>query len=102
MEAHPLQSRVGPITWLILQAASIVASILLAFAIDAWWDQRVENKQKNTMLVEIKVELVEAVEWLKMERAYRSAARDSAKVLLSAIAAGRYDDTEKTLDHRVA
>jgi hypothetical protein len=102
MEAHPLQSRVGPITWLLLQAASVVASILLAFAIDAWWDGRVENKEKNTILAEIKLELMDEREWASGERAYRIAARDSAKALLSAVAAGRYEDTKKTLDHRMA
>lgn len=102
MESHPVQSRVGPITWLVLQAASVVASILLAFAIDAWWDRRVERHEKNTILAEIKVELLREREWLTQERAYRVAARDSAKALITAVAARRYEDTEKTLDHRVA
>ena len=102
MESHPVQSRVGPFAWLFLQAASVVASILLAFAIDAWWDQRVENNEKNTMLRQIKAELVETREWLERERAYRIAARESAKALLTAISAGRYEDTEKTLDHRLS
>ena len=38
MTTHSLFPRIGPFTWLVLQAASVVASILLAFAIDAWWD----------------------------------------------------------------
>ena len=102
MESHPVQSRVGPITWLVLQAASVVASILLAFAIDAWWDGRVERNEKNTILAEIKVELLREREWVTEERAYIVAARDSAKALMTAVAARRYEDTEKTLDHRVA
>jgi hypothetical protein len=102
VKSHPLQSRVGPVAWLFLQAASVVASILLAFAIDAWWDRQVENKHKNTILAEIRLELLRERQWATEERAYRVAARDSAKVLVSAVAAGRYEDTKKTLDHRVA
>lgn len=38
--------------WLILAAegAAIVVSILLAFAIDAWWDERAERKQEAALL----------------------------------------------------
>lgn len=102
MELHPLQSRVGRVTWLFLQAASVVASILLAFAIDAWWAQQVEKKEKNAMLAEIRLEVLELRKWITGERAYRVAARDSARALVSAVAAGRYEDTNKTLDRRVA
>jgi hypothetical protein len=32
-------ARIGPVAWLILQGVATVASILLAFGIDAWWDK---------------------------------------------------------------
>jgi len=32
---------------LVLEATAIVASILLAFAIDAWWDERQDRKEAN-------------------------------------------------------
>jgi hypothetical protein len=102
MESHPMRSRVGQFTWLLLQSASVVASILLAFAIDAWWGQRIENDRKNTMLRAIKEDLLDSRQWLETERAYRIAARASDHALLTAIAAGRYADTEKALDHRLA
>jgi hypothetical protein len=102
MESHRPFPRVGPFVWLFLQAASVVASILLAFAIDAWWGNRRENEQKNTMLRAIREELTSYSDRLDGERVYREASRSSARVLLGAIASGHYDDAEKTLDHRLA
>ena len=101
MTSHPLFPRIGPFTWLVLQAASVVTSILLAFAIDAWWGQRAQAAEKNVLLGSIKEDLLGMRAWVIEERVYREAARDSAKVLLAAVAAGRYEDSKKTLDHRI-
>ena len=102
MSTHPLSSRVGPVTWLLLQALSVVASILLAFAIDAWWDARTEGAEKNELLTAFRKELVQQREALKEELVYQRASRDNTKLLLAACAAGRYEDTDKKLDHRLA
>lgn len=102
MSSHPLSSRVGPFTWLLLQAVSVVASILLAFAIDAWWEQRTEAAEKNAVLTALRKEFVEQREALDEDLVYQRASRDNSKLLLAAVAAGRYEDTEKTLDHRLA
>ena len=101
MTTHPLFPRIGPFTWLVLQATSVVASILLAFAIDAWWAQRTETAEKNASLVAVKEGLLETRVWVSEDRIYRKATRDSAKAVLQAIAAGHYEDNEKTLDHRL-
>jgi hypothetical protein len=63
MTTHPLFPRIGPFTWLVLQAASVVASILLAFAIDAWWAQRTQSAEKNVSLVAVKEDLLEMRAW---------------------------------------
>src|SRR5690242_12316467 len=102
MTTHPLFPRIGPFTWLLLQAASVVASILLAFAVDAWWEKRTEAAEKNAMLAAFRQELLEERAALDEELVYQRASRDSAKQLLAAIATGRYDDAAKTLDHRLA
>jgi len=102
MTTHPLSSRVGPVTWLLLQALSVVASILLAFAIDAWWDARTEGAEKNELLTAFRKELVQQREALKEELVYQRASRDNTKLLLAACAAGSYEDTDKKLDHRLA
>jgi UDP-N-acetylmuramyl pentapeptide phosphotransferase/UDP-N-acetylglucosamine-1-phosphate transferase len=38
------------IWWIILQGIGIVASILLAFGIQAWWDERQELEEANKLL----------------------------------------------------
>lgn len=39
--------------WLALQAAAIIASILLAFAIEAWWDSRQESELQQAVLASL-------------------------------------------------
>jgi len=85
VESHPTRSWVGQLTWLLLQAASVVASILLAFAIDAWWGNRLENDAKNTMLRAIREDMLDNQRWVKEERVYRAAARESNQALLRAM-----------------
>ena len=41
-----------------VEAAAIVASILLAFAIDAWWDERVERIEEREILESLQVEFL--------------------------------------------
>jgi hypothetical protein len=94
--------RIGPVTWLVLQAVATVASILLAFGIDAWWDQRNAAAEKNVVLESVKAEMLSDLNWVKDECAYRKASIDSVEILLEAVAAGRYEDTERTLDRRLA
>jgi len=102
MKSHPVATRVGSFAWLVLQAASVVAGILLAFAIDAWWSNRIENREKNAALVAIRQELIDAREDVQKQRVYRRAMRQTEKALMEAIAKGRYEDKEKTLDHRIS
>jgi len=94
--------RIGPMTWLVLQGVATVVSILLAFGIDAWWDQRNAAAEKNLMLESVKDEMLSDLTWVKHECAYRKASVDSVEILLKAVAAGRYEDTERTLDRRLA
>jgi hypothetical protein len=94
--------RIGPVTWLLLQGAATVASILLAFAIDAWWEQRNSAAEKNVMLESVKAEMLSDLTLVKSQCAYRKASLDSVEILLKAVAAGRYEDTERTLDQRLA
>ena len=44
-----------------VEAAAIVASILLAFAIDAWWDDFQQRRQTQTLLTELEVAFSENV-----------------------------------------
>jgi len=94
--------RIGPVSWLVLQGVATVVSILLAFGIDAWWAQRNAVAEKNVMLESVKVEMLSDLTWVKSQCAYRKASLDSVEILLKSVAAGRYEDTERTLDQRLA
>jgi hypothetical protein len=54
------------------------------------------------MLQSVKAEMLADLTWVKSQCAYRKASLDSVEVLLKAVAAGRYEDTERTLDQRLA
>lgn len=92
----------GPMTWLFLQGAATVISILLAFGIDAWWDKRKATAEKNIMLASVKEEFLSDLNWIEGECAYRQASLNNVTALLNATAAGRYQDSEITLDERLA
>jgi hypothetical protein len=53
---------------LALEATAIVASILLAFAIDAWWDDRNEAQLERRMLSALLVEFEQNAELLREAR----------------------------------
>ena len=54
------------------------------------------------MLESVKAEMLSDLTWVKYQCAYRKASLDSVEILLKAVAAGRYEDTERTLDQRLA
>jgi len=39
-----------------VEAAAIVVSILLAFAIDTWWDERLKRIEENEQLIRLRAE----------------------------------------------
>ena len=43
------------------EGAAIVVSILLAFAIDAWWEERQERTEEQQILLDLADEFVMAV-----------------------------------------
>lgn len=61
MEPPPAEPVPQRIPWrrVLTEGGVIVASILLAFAIDAWWGQRVAAKQTRQALLAMQAELVE-------------------------------------------
>jgi len=50
------------------EALAIVASILLAFAIDAWWDDRAEARQEQRLLTALLAEFETNIETLQQAR----------------------------------
>jgi len=48
-----------PWTRLLIEGVAIVASILLAFAIDAWWDERKDQVEEREILIGLETEFVD-------------------------------------------
>jgi hypothetical protein len=72
------------IAWnrLFIEAAAIVGSILLAFAIDAWWEGRNEVEQERRLLAALLVEFEQNGELLRQARAqYEHSYMDSLRIL---------------------
>jgi len=60
-----------------VEAAAIVGSILLAFAIDAWWDDRQDRAEEQRILVGLKSEFEQNLGLIETEFSYRNAVVDS-------------------------
>jgi hypothetical protein len=72
------------IAWkrLTVEAAAIVGSILLAFAIDAWWDERNEAKLERRLLTALLVEFEQNSELLRRARTqYEQHYMESLRIL---------------------
>ena len=75
-----------------VEAVAIVASILLAFAIDAWWAERAEKRDEQASLSLIYRDILEAQEQLRDYISYAESASDSAINAFAALARpGPYD-----------
>jgi len=90
------------ISWkrLSVEAAAIVGSILLAFAIDAWWNQRAESAKERDVLETL---LVDMQDFQSNRRKGRDemidAIIESARVLLDIARAPDRSVTDRELDH---
>ncbi|MDX1514954.1 MAG: hypothetical protein R3174_14555 [Gammaproteobacteria bacterium] len=68
---------------LIIESAAIVASILLAFAIDAWWDNRNNRADERVVLQSLLDDLRNKLDYAERDRIRRQAIFDSAVSLLA-------------------
>ena len=69
----------------LVEAVTIVFSILLAFAIDAWWDTRIESRRSQAQLETISAELRIIEESVTRIRIDFDSLRDAVARLLSSI-----------------
>ena len=72
---------------LTVEAAAIVGSILLAFAIDAWWDERLERAEENEQLIRLRAEFNTNIERID-ERLSFSRMVESSSEFFTLIEAG--------------
>jgi len=83
---------------LTIEATAIVGSILLAFAIDAWWEARQDRHEEQQILQGLFAEFEENRTILQRHRARHLQEIQSLERLLNAIAHGRDDNTDATID----
>ncbi len=72
---------------LLLEGVVIVASILLAFAIDAWWDGFRESRETRTLLESIRSDVVATQAVIAENRSDSELVAERARALLGAMAA---------------
>ena len=79
-----------PIPWLRLGAESvaIVGSILLAFAIDAWWDARVERTEEQAHLMALQDQFERTLVLHEQQVSELADAEDATRELLGLDAIG--------------
>ncbi len=80
------------------EGTAIVVSILLAFWIDAWWDERREHIAETAILEAVVLELRELNERFEENDRHVSAIRQSARKLLEATAHPNPDLSDKDID----
>jgi len=67
-----------------VEAAAIVASILLAFAIDAWWDHRSDRREEAELLISLEAEFSANLQVLLQDIEYVENYTEAARRLLAA------------------
>lgn len=77
-------TRIGTGKRLFAEASVVIVSILLAFAIDAGWDQRQEHKHEREVLRGLQGELIEARETIRASRDSTAQAYERLKYLVTA------------------
>jgi hypothetical protein len=81
-----------------VEAAAIVASILLAFAIDAWWDENVEDKREREILLALLDDLETSKSTIMQWRNFHVAVQASNTKLLNFSLADNPVLTEDEID----
>ena len=84
-----------------IEAAAIVASILLAFAIDAWWDERQERLEEqevlSALIAEFQLNRAEAVEVIETHELGRQRVAALAQLTVAEVGVLRSVEAEEIL-----
>lgn len=91
-------NRISPSKRLTLEAAAIVGSILLAFAIDAWWEERQDRHEEQQLLQGLHAEFEENRTVLQRHLTRHLEEIQSLERVLNAIARGHDDDAGSTIN----
>lgn len=71
-------------THIVGEGSVIVVSILLAFAIDAWWETHHDRQEQQRILVGLKEELESNLDRVEMELSYRHSVIESIRTIFDA------------------
>jgi len=82
-----------------VEAAVIVASILLAFAIDAWWDERQERTEETEILLGLKSEFSRYRDDLEKSIEYHAVSRLLTEELMAATRRGVWGSESLSIDN---
>jgi hypothetical protein len=81
-----------------VEAVAIAGSILLAFAIDAWWEDRQRATEEKVILASLYVEAQELVSLVDEFIIYTDALRDATRRMYNASADSSADTTDDEID----
>jgi hypothetical protein len=93
-----VESRVIPWKRIAIEAVAIVVSILLAFAIDAWWSDRQRSNEEKSILASLYPEAQELVRLVNYIRTYTDGLRDATRRTYDASAASNTEITDAEID----
>ena len=83
------------------ESVAIVVSILLAFAIDAWWEERRERRFEQEALVSLKSEYEDHRESIEWQLDFHLATMRATTGLMAACQSGSFQSTEFTIDDAI-
>lgn len=84
-----------------IEIVTIVASILLAFSIDAWWDERQERTEETEILIGLRSEFSQYRDDLTEGIEYHTNARHMIAELLAATRRGSWDSETLAIDRAI-
>jgi len=88
-----------PLKRIAVEAVVIVTSILLAFAIDAWWDERQERIEEAEILLGLESEFSRYRDDLEKSIEYHANVRLLTEELMAATRRGSWDSGTQSIDH---
>ena len=83
---------------LAIESLAIVVSILLAFSIDAWWNERQRAIEEQVILASLYVEAQDVIRAVEEHRQYIGAIRDSTRQMINASIAADIAMTDDEID----
>lgn len=97
-------SQIKVTTWkrVVVEVLTIVGSILLAFTIDAWWDEFRDREDAKIVLTSLHEELIEVEEFMSVHDQLVGAMQVSARRLLTAAIGQDQELGEREIDRLLA